>query len=95
MNAIKSIRTRMGLTQAALAEAIGCTQGNVGHYENRGQTMPPDMARKLIQFADSKGLALTFDDIYAEAVDGAGGAGVAVAGLWRVAFVGLGLHRVA
>ena len=70
MNAIKSIRTRMGLTQAALAEAIGCTQGNVGQYENRGQTMPPDMARKLIQFADSKGLALTFDDIYAEAVDG-------------------------
>lgn len=66
MNNIKVIRERLGLTQAELAAGIGCTQGNVGHYENRGQMIPPEMARKLIRFAASKGLVLTFNDIYAE-----------------------------
>jgi putative transcriptional regulator len=64
MNAIKSIRTRLGLTQAALAEAIGCTQGNVGHYEIKGQTVPPDVARRLITYAATLGVTLTFDDVY-------------------------------
>ncbi len=64
MNAIKSIRTRLGLTQAALAEAIGCTQGNVGHYENKGQTVPPEVARRLIAHAASLGVPLSFDDVY-------------------------------
>lgn len=63
MNNIKAIRDRLGLTQAALAEGMGCTQGNVGHYE-KGQTVPPDAARRLIAFAKTKELDLTFDDIY-------------------------------
>lgn len=63
MSTIKAIRERLGLTQAALAEGIGCTQGNVGHYE-RGQTVPPDAAGRLITFASSKGLSITFDHVY-------------------------------
>ena len=42
---------------------MGCTQGNIGHYE-RGQTVPPDAARRLIDFAQLKGLEITFDDVY-------------------------------
>ena len=64
MNTIKSIRVRLGLTQAALAEAIGCTQGNVGHYENKGQTVPPEVARRLIAHAARLGVPLSFDDVY-------------------------------
>jgi len=64
MNTIKAIRTRLGLTQSALAEGIGCTQGNVGHYENKGQTVPPEVARRLIAFAAGLGAHLTYDDIY-------------------------------
>ena len=63
MSAIKSIRERLGLTQSAFAEGIGCTQGNVGHYE-RGQTVPPEAAARVIAFAATRGLALTFDHIY-------------------------------
>lgn len=63
MKSISTIRARMGLSQAAFAAGIGVTQGNVSHYE-RGQTMPPDVAGRLIDFAAVKGLALTFDDIY-------------------------------
>lgn len=63
MSNIKAIRTRLGVTQTELAKGIGCTQGNVGHYE-RGQGMPPDVARRLIDYATTLGHALTFNDIY-------------------------------
>lgn len=64
MSNIKTIRTRLGVTQTVLAAGIGCTQGNVGHYEN-GQTVPPDSAKRLIEFARTRGHEVTFDDIYA------------------------------
>lgn len=63
MNNIKTIRTRLGLTQAELAQGMGCTQGNVGHYE-RGQTVPPDAAKRLIEYAGSLGHPISFNDIY-------------------------------
>ena len=63
MNLIKTIRERLELTQSAMGEAMGCTQGNVSHYE-QGQTVPPDAARKLIAFAKAKGHEITFDDVY-------------------------------
>ena len=55
------------MTQQALASGIGCTQGNVGHYE-RGQTLPPEMARRVIAFAASRGVAIDFNHIYGAAV---------------------------
>lgn len=67
MSNIRNIRDRMQLTQAALAEGIGCTQGNVAHYENKGQTVPPDVAKELIRFAATKGHTVTFEDIYGDA----------------------------
>jgi putative transcriptional regulator len=63
MHNLKPIRERLGVTQRVLAEGIGCTQGNIGHYE-RGQDFPPDRARLLIDFAGKRGLALTFDHVY-------------------------------
>ena len=63
MSNIKTIRTRLGVTQTELAKGIGCTQGNVGHYE-RGQGMPPDVAARLIGYARTLGHPLTFNDIY-------------------------------
>lgn len=63
MNNIKAIRERLDLTQQALADGIGCTQGNVGNYE-RGQMLPPDMALKVIAFAASKGVTLTMGQVY-------------------------------
>lgn len=68
MNNIKVIRERLGLTQTELAKGMGCTQGNVGHYE-RGQTVPPDAAKRLIGFAESLGTTLSFDDIYGAVIN--------------------------
>ena len=63
MNSIQHIRTRLAVTQSVLAEAIGVSQANVSNYE-RGQTVPPDVARRLIVFSAARGVALTFNDVY-------------------------------
>lgn len=64
MSTIQNIRKTLGVTQSALASGIAVTQGNISHYE-RGQTIPPDVALRLINFAKQVGVSLTFDDIYA------------------------------
>lgn len=64
MNPIQSIRQRLELTQQELADGIGVTQGNVSHYE-RGQTVMPAVAERLIRFARQRGHHISFDDIYA------------------------------
>lgn len=65
MRPIRAIRERLGLTQAQLAAALGCTQGNVSFYE-RGQMVPPDVAGRLIALASAQGHAITFNDVYAD-----------------------------
>ncbi|OEZ91501.1 helix-turn-helix domain-containing protein [Duganella phyllosphaerae] len=63
MNRISDIRAKLALTQKALADALQVSQGNVSHYE-RGQSVPPKVAQRLIAFAAKRGHTLSFDDIY-------------------------------
>ena len=63
MNSISNIRARLKVTQQALADALQVSQGNISHYE-RGQSVPPEVAKRLIAFAGKRGQVLTFDDIY-------------------------------
>ena len=79
MSTVKSIREKLGVTQTALAVGMGCTQGNVGHYE-RGQTVPPDAAKRLIIYAKTLGHVITFDDIYGALTDAATGTEATAAG---------------
>lgn len=65
MNRMRLIRARLGVTQEELAAGIGCTRPNVTYYE-RGQTMPPAAARRLIAYAESLGVSLSFDQIYGD-----------------------------
>jgi putative transcriptional regulator len=64
LNRIKQIRLRMGMTQQEFADMLGITQGNVGHYELREQTMMPEGAKRLIQEAAVRGHRVTYEDIY-------------------------------
>lgn len=67
MNTVLHIRRLLCLSQAALADKLGCTQGNVSFYE-RGQTVPPPVAGKLIEIAQSLGHGyITFDHVYGAA----------------------------
>jgi putative transcriptional regulator len=64
MSSIKHIRTkRLAVSQAAMGRAIGVTQANISHYE-RGQTVPPDVAARLIEYAKTLDVRLSYDDIY-------------------------------
>ena len=63
-NGIKRIRLCMGLTQQQFADMLGCSQGNIGHYETRDQMVPPDMAKKLITEAAKRGSRVSYEDIY-------------------------------
>lgn len=63
MNAIQTIRKKIGVTQAEFAAGIGVSQGNVSHYEN-GQTVPPVVGSRIIKYAKEKGVVLSFDDLY-------------------------------
>lgn len=67
MNRFKSIREKLQITQAALAGQLGCTPGNINHYEKRGQTVPPDMAKRLIVVCRNLGHEVTYLDIYGPA----------------------------
>jgi len=65
MNNMFRIRSKLGLSQVELALAIGkMTAGNISHYENGRQAVPPAVARRLIAAAAKRGHVLTFDDIY-------------------------------
>lgn len=66
MNNLRAIRKQLKLTQADLGKLIGCTQGNIGHYENRKQTIPPEVAMQIISVAKERGLEITLEDIYME-----------------------------
>lgn len=63
MSQIREIRERLGVTQTELGRALGCTQGNVGHYEG-GQRLPIERAERLIEYAATKRLSLSLDQIY-------------------------------
>lgn len=64
MNTILRIRKQLSVSQSELAAELGCSQANISFYE-RGQTVPPDTARRLIEVAAKRGLVITFNDVYA------------------------------
>ncbi len=63
----RTIRDTLGMTQQAIADELGLTQGNISFYE-RGQTVPPPIAAKLIELAKTRGHVITFDSVYAPAL---------------------------
>lgn len=63
MRPIQIIRSRLGVSQSEMAEALGCRQNNVSLYE-RGQAIPPGVAARLIEFAAQRGLRITYDHVY-------------------------------
>lgn len=66
MNAFATIRHRLDVTQSELAAALCVSQGNVSHYEQGRHAVPPKVARRLIEFAKSKGHEVTFEQVYAD-----------------------------
>lgn len=64
MKNLRSIRARLKLTQEGLGAVMGCSQPNVWHYEAGKQPLGPERAIKLVNYAASKGLQITLDQVY-------------------------------
>lgn len=63
MSNFHKIRSQLGLSQAGIARELGMTQPNIYKYE-KGQAVPPSVARKLIELAAKRGMTIGYDDIY-------------------------------
>jgi len=66
MNTLSNLRNQLDMTQAELANALGQTQGSIGHYETGRYQMPVAVAKRLINLAAANGINLSLDQIYAE-----------------------------
>lgn len=66
MSTFKAIRQCLGVTQAEMSRALDMSQGNISFLE-RGQTVTPEVAKKLIAYAASVGVTLSYDHVYGAA----------------------------
>lgn len=63
-SAIKSLRLKLGLSTADLAEAIGVTNVAIYYLESQQRKPSRKTAYKLIDFAASKGVRVTLEEVY-------------------------------
>jgi putative transcriptional regulator len=59
----KTIRERIGVRQGEMGLVLGCTPANVSLMD-KGQTVRPETAKKLIVLAAQRGLHITLNHVY-------------------------------
>ncbi|ELY4570466.1 helix-turn-helix transcriptional regulator [Cronobacter sakazakii] len=64
MSNLRKIRETMKVSQAALAEKVGCTQGAIGHYESGRRHPDLKMCRSLVEALNSFGAKVQLDDVF-------------------------------
>ncbi len=64
MKTVTTIRARLGLTQAALADLLQIHPSAVAQYEAGKIVIAPDRAKLLVQVARVRGLELSLDQVY-------------------------------
>lgn len=65
MNPILQLRKRLKASQVQMGKAIGVSQSAVSQYEKGRATPSPDVVRRLIEFAKTRGVEVSFEWIYA------------------------------
>ena len=68
MSNLKSIRMALQLTQSELGDVFGQTKSNISQMETGNLDLSVANARKLIEFAKTRGMEINFDAIYAAPV---------------------------
>ncbi|MCK1783385.1 helix-turn-helix transcriptional regulator [Pseudomonas sp. TNT11] len=64
MSNMKTIREKVGVTQAALAKTVGLTQGAIAHYENDRRKPGLEECRRIVDALNTSGAAVTLDDVF-------------------------------
>jgi len=68
MSNMKTIRETVGITQAALALAVGLTQGAIAHYENDRRKPGLDECRRIVAALNATGADVSLDDVFPPSV---------------------------
>ncbi|MDH0896349.1 MULTISPECIES: helix-turn-helix transcriptional regulator [unclassified Pseudomonas] len=68
MSNLKQFRKKARVTQAALAERVGMTQGAIAHYENGRRTPGLSEARELVAALNHFGAECDLDAVFPQAV---------------------------
>ncbi len=64
MSNLKQFREKAQVTQAALAERVGMTQGAIAHYENGRRTPGLAESRQLLAALNELGVGCTLDELF-------------------------------
>ncbi|HCD9772882.1 helix-turn-helix transcriptional regulator [Enterobacter hormaechei] len=64
MSNLRKIREAIKVSQAILAEKVGCTQGAIGHYESGRRHPDLKMCRQLVDALNSFGAKVQLDDVF-------------------------------
>jgi transcriptional regulator with XRE-family HTH domain len=64
MNPILQLRKRLKVSQADLGAELGVTQSAISQYEKGTSTPSPEIVRRLIEFAKTRGIEVSFESIY-------------------------------
>ena len=64
MTSLREIREGLSLSQATLADMVGCTQGSIGHYESGRRIPSLKMCRSLVAALNKLGAEVRIDDVF-------------------------------
>ena len=64
MSSLKQFREKAKVTQAALAERVGITQGAIAHYENGRRTPGLAESRRLMLALNDLGVSCSLDELF-------------------------------
>lgn len=64
MSNLRGMRETLNLSQTALGEMVGCSQGAIGHYESGRRTPSLSMCRKLVSALNLMGKNVKIDDVF-------------------------------
>ncbi|MBZ6387416.1 MULTISPECIES: helix-turn-helix transcriptional regulator [Pantoea] len=61
---LRKIRKKINVSQALLAQKIGCSQGAIGHYENKRRKPDLETCRMLVRALKEFGAQVELDDVF-------------------------------
>lgn len=61
---IKELRLKMGLTQASLADIIGCKANTISQYEHNKAAPSIKIAKKIVETARTKKIKINLENLF-------------------------------